>query len=72
MTDAICNEYGCDYQLDIDGQVTCINCGAMGDDMPNPQPDLNQSGYGYDELKDFDEYKYNNKNKITPFLGPNR
>jgi hypothetical protein len=44
----------------------------MGDDMPNPQPDLNQSGYGYDELKDFDEYKNNNKSKITPFMGPNR
>ena len=72
MSDALCSKYGCDYQLDIDGQVTCTNCGAMGDDMPNPQPDLNHSGYGYDELKDFDEYKDNNKNKITPFLGPNR
>jgi hypothetical protein len=72
MSDAICTKYGCDYQLDIDGQVTCANCGAMGDDMLNTQPELNEAGYGYDELKDFDEYKDNNKNKITSFLGPNR
>ena len=68
MSDALCTKYGCDYKLDLDGQVTCDNC----DDMPNPQPDLDNVGYGYDELKDFDEYKDNNKNKITPFLGPNR
>ena len=37
MSDAICTKYGCDYQIDLDGQVTCTNCGAMGDDMPNPQ-----------------------------------
>ncbi len=72
MSDALCTKYGCDYKLDLDGQVTCDNCGAMGDDMPNPQPELNESGYGYDELKDFDEYKDNNKSNITPFLGPNR
>ena len=36
MSDALCNKYGCDYQLDLDGQVTCINCGAMDDDMTNP------------------------------------
>ena len=71
MSDAICTKYGCDYQLDLDGQITCFNCGAMGDDMPNPQPDLNQSGYGYDELKDFDMgYKDSPRNKITPFRGP--
>ena len=29
---AICIKYGCDYQLDLDGQVTCSNCGAMDDD----------------------------------------
>jgi hypothetical protein len=33
MSDAICTKYGCDYQLDLDGQVTCSNCGAMDDDM---------------------------------------
>ncbi len=76
MNDALCTKYGCDYQLDLDGQVTCTNCGAMDDDMlprrTYNEPDLNQSGYGYDELKDFDEYKDNNKSNITPFLGPNR
>ena len=33
MSDALCNKYGCDYQLDLDGQVTCTNCGAMDDDL---------------------------------------
>jgi hypothetical protein len=33
MSDAMCTKYGCDYQLDLDGQVTCSNCGAMDDDM---------------------------------------
>jgi len=36
MSDAMCTKYGCDYKLDLDGQVTCDNCGAMDDDMPNP------------------------------------
>jgi len=76
MSDALCNKYGCDYELDLDGQVTCSNCGAMDDDMlprrTYNEPELNESGYGYDELKDFDEYKDNNKSNITPFLGPNR
>jgi len=33
MSDALCTKYGCDYQLDLDGQITCFNCGAMDDDM---------------------------------------
>ena len=33
MSDALCSKYGCDYQLDLDGQITCFNCGAMDDDM---------------------------------------
>ena len=76
MSDDLCTKYGCDYQLDLDGQITCANCGAMDDDMlprrTYNEPELNESGYGYDELKDFDEYKDNNKSNITPFLGPNR
>jgi hypothetical protein len=41
----------------------------MSDDMPNPEP----TGYGYDELKDFDMgLKDNRKSKITPFMGPKR
>lgn len=35
-SDQLCNKYGCNYELDLDGQITCSNCGAMGDDMPNP------------------------------------
>ena len=83
-----------DFQLDLDGQVTCNMCGTMDDEVdisgsyngstpgsepvnegsnPSPEPDLDNVGYGYDELKDFDMgLKDNNKNKITPFLGPNR
>ena len=107
MSDSICVKYGHDFQLDLDGQVTCSMCGSMDDErdssgsyngrravsetdnegpIPSPEamtddvlprrtynePELNESGYGYDELKDFDEYKDNNKSNITPFLGPNR
>ena len=28
-----CTKYGCNYELDLDGQVTCTVCGAMDDDM---------------------------------------
>ena len=27
-----CKKYGCNYELDLDGQVTCSVCGAMDDD----------------------------------------
>ncbi len=47
--------------------------GEEWNDMPNPQPDLNNAGYGYDELKDFDDgYKGSRKSRITPFMGPSR
>ena len=39
----ICAKYGCDYQLDLDGQVTCTECGAMDDDMAQKEeikPDM--------------------------------
>ena len=59
MSDAICTKYGCDYQLDLDGQVTCFNCGAMDDDMqpiiqsllsdPDTKELLNRLGSDYDE-----------------------
>ncbi|CAB4145944.1 hypothetical protein UFOVP1491_50 [uncultured Caudovirales phage] len=29
---SMCVKYGCDFQLDLDGQVTCVACGAMDDD----------------------------------------
>jgi hypothetical protein len=32
MSDAICFKYGHDFELDLDGQVTCSNCGSMDDD----------------------------------------
>lgn len=47
--------------------------GEEWNDMPNPQPELNNAGYGYDELKDFDDgYKGSRKSRITPFMGPSR
>ena len=47
--------------------------GEEWNDMPNSQPDLNNAGYGYDELKDFDDgYKGSRKSRITPFMGPSR
>jgi hypothetical protein len=27
-----CNSTGCNFELDLDGQVTCVSCGAMDDD----------------------------------------
>jgi hypothetical protein len=63
MNDALCTKYGCDYKLDLDGQVTCDNCGAMGDDMPNPQ-----SGYSTGKWSDDDDVHPT----ITPIFGPNR
>ena len=36
MSDPVCTKYGCDYQLDLDGQVTCAICGAMDDDASTP------------------------------------
>ena len=27
-----CNSKGCNFELDLDGQVTCVSCGAMDDD----------------------------------------
>jgi hypothetical protein len=31
VSDALCSKYGCDFNLDLDGQVTCSNCGSMDD-----------------------------------------
>jgi hypothetical protein len=39
-------------------------------ELPDPKP---TTGYGYDELKDFDMgYKDSQKSKITPFFGRSR
>ena len=40
MSDALCTKYGCDYQLDLDGQVTCTVCWAMDDDKEPTNLDL--------------------------------
>lgn len=90
MSDSICVKYGHDFELDLDGQVTCSMCGTMDDERdisgsyngstpvsetdnagPTPAPEaISQTGYGYDELKDFDMgYKDSPSNRITPFRG---
>jgi len=67
MNDALCTKYGCDYQLDLDDQVTCSNCGAMDDDMlPRRTYNDNEAGYSTGKWSDDDDFG------ITPFLGPNR
>jgi hypothetical protein len=32
MSDSICVKYGHDFELDLDGQVTCGMCGTMDDE----------------------------------------
>ena len=32
MMEAICTKYGCDFALDLDGQITCTNCGGRDED----------------------------------------
>jgi hypothetical protein len=59
MSDAMCTKYGHDFQLDLDGQVTCSNCGAMDDEMqlmleawkidPYTQELLSRLGSDFDE-----------------------
>jgi hypothetical protein len=49
MSDAMCTKYGCDYQLDLDGQITCANCGAMDDDML-PRRIYNENEAGTKEM----------------------
>ena len=58
MTHPLCSNYGCDYQLDLDGQVTCILCGA--------KDDVREYGYNTGKWSEDDDMG------ITPFLGPNR
>ena len=33
MSDALCTKYGCNYELDLDGQVTCVICGTMNNEV---------------------------------------
>ena len=57
MSDALCTNYGCDYQLDLDGQVTCVLCGSK-----------NESGYSTGKWSDDDDWH----GPFTPFLGQNK
>ena len=40
-----CTKYGCDYELDLDGQVTCTVCGAMDDDREPTNPHVIEQTY---------------------------
>jgi hypothetical protein len=46
------------YELDLDGQVTCVVCGSKDNETV--------SGYSTGKWSDDDDFG------ITPFLGPNR
>jgi len=61
MTHPMCINYGCMYELDLDGQITCILCGSKNDEI-----DSNTAGYSTGKWSDDDDFG------ITPFLGPNR
>jgi hypothetical protein len=58
MSDSICIKYDHNFQLDLDGQVTCSVCGAMDDER--------EAGFSTGKWSDDDDMG------ITPFLGPNR
>jgi hypothetical protein len=45
MTHPMCINYGCDYQLDLDGQVTCVVCGSK-----------NEGGYSTGKWSDDDDF----------------
>jgi hypothetical protein len=82
MSDSICVKYGHDFELDLDGQVTCGMCGTMDDERDisgsyngrravsetdNEGPIPSpEAGYNTGKWSDDDDFG------ITPFLGPNR
>lgn len=37
MSDVLCSKCGCDYNLDLDGKVTCSNCGSTNDAKTSPK-----------------------------------
>jgi len=88
MSDSICVKYGHDYQLDLDGQVTCSMCGTMDNER-----DISGSYNGrravsetdnegpipspeamFDKEIGYSTGKWSDDDDfgITPFLGPNR
>jgi hypothetical protein len=82
MSDSICVKYGHDFELDLDGQVTCGMCGTMDDERDisgsyngrravsetdNEGPIPSpEAGYNTGKWSDDDDFG------ITPFFGPNR
>ena len=85
MSDSICIKYGHDFQLDLDGQVTCFNCGTMDDER-----DISGSYNGRRAVSETDnegpipspeaneigystgKWSDDDDFGITPFLGPMR
>jgi hypothetical protein len=85
MSDAICVKYGHDFQLDLDGQVTCSMCGTMDDERDssgsyNGRRAVSETdNEGPIPSPEADEIGYSTGKwsddddfGITPFLGPMR
>jgi len=58
MSHPTCITYRCKYELDLDGQITCVVCGSRDTDR--------EVGYSTGKWSDDDDFG------ITPFLGPMR
>ena len=85
MSDSICVKYGHDFQLDLDGQVTCSMCGTMDDEVnisgsyngstPGSEP-VNEGSNPLPEATEigYSTGKWSDDDDfgITPFLGPMR
>ena len=85
MSDSICVKYGHDFQLDLDGQVTCGMCGTMDDEVdisgsyngstPGSEP-VNEGPTPSPEANEigYSTGKWSDDDDfgITAFLGPNR
>ena len=85
MSDSICVKYGHDFQLDLDGQVTCGMCGTMDDERnnsgsyngstPGSEP-VNEGSTPSPEAKEIGystgKWSEDDDFGITPFLGPMR
>ena len=82
MSHPFCINYGCTYELDLDGRVSCVICGTLNDEVdisgsyngstPGSEP-VNEgsnpspeAGYNTGKWSDDDDFG------ITPFLGPMR
>jgi hypothetical protein len=87
MSDSICIKYGHDFELDLDGQVTCGMCGTMDDERDisgsyngrRAVSETDNEGPTPSPEADLNEAGYSTGKwsddddfGITPFLGPNR